>query len=68
MGRNWMHNHVEQRNIPKGLPKLPNMSWYHEAKHDLKREGLLIQFREHGRDLYGLNIKRKAEIEKLVGA
>ena len=67
MSRNWGHNHVEQKSVPRGLPKLRDESWYHDAKHQLKRDRLLQQYKEHGKDLYALNIKRKREIEQLVG-
>ena len=67
MGRNWGHNHVEERNVPKGLPKCYDISHYHYVKHELRREGLLLLFKEEGKDLYGLNVKRKKEIEQLVG-
>ena len=68
MGKHWGHEHVEERNVPKGLPKNYIIPWYHEVKHQLAREGLLVKFKEHGKDLYGLNVSRKAEIMKIVGA
>jgi len=67
MGRNWGHNHVEERNVPKGLPEIVNPQWYHYVKHELKRRGLLVMFKEHGKDLYGLNPRRKKEIERFIG-
>jgi hypothetical protein len=67
MSKNWGHNHIEQKIVPRGLPKLRNESWYHDAKHQLRRDGLLQQYREHGKDMYALNTNRKQEIEKLIG-
>lgn len=66
MGNHWKHKHVEERNVPKGLSKNYIMPWYHEAKHQLAREGLLVKFKEHGKDLYGLNVSRKPEIMKII--
>ena len=67
MRKHWNQQHVEERNVPRGLPKRYNMPWYHHVKHDLAHEQLLVRFKEHGKDLYGLNVARKAEIENLVG-
>jgi len=67
MGRNWGHNHIEEDDVPKGLPKLPNSYWYFYVKRELRREGLLTRYKEHGKDLYTLNIKRKTEIERACG-
>jgi hypothetical protein len=67
MGLNWGHNHVEEANVPKGLPHVPNLAWYHYVKHELARKGLLQAFKEHGKDLYGLNVNRRSEIMNLVG-
>jgi len=67
MGKNWGHNHIEENSVSRGLPKVYNREWYHDVKHQLKREQWLISYKEHGKDLYALNIKRKREIEQMVG-
>jgi len=67
MGKNWNQNHVEEDVVPKGLPKKFKEPWYHHVKHELAHDRILVTFKEHGKDLYGLNTDRKAEIESLVG-
>lgn len=67
MGKNWKQNHIEEDNVPRGLPKRFKIPWYHYVKHELAHDRLLVTFKEHGKDLYGLNEERKAEIEGLVG-
>jgi hypothetical protein len=67
MAKNWGHNHIEEDSVPRGLKKIYNREWYHDVKHELKRGGWLVPYKEHGKDLYALNIKRKKEIEQLVG-
>jgi hypothetical protein len=67
MGKNWNQNHIEEDKVPKGLPKRFQTPWYHYVKHELAHDRLLVTFREHGKDLYGLNPSRKSEIETLVG-
>ncbi len=67
MAKNWGHNHIEEDRVPRGLPKMYNREWYHDVKHELKRKQWLVAYKEHGKDLYVLNIKRKREIEQMVG-
>jgi hypothetical protein len=67
MKKHWGHNHIAENQVPKGLPKCYPQTWYHYVKHELLREGLLVPFKEHSDDLYGLNVERKKEIETLVG-
>lgn len=70
MGRNWGHNHVKEEDVPKGLPLRYPFPWYHYVKHKLRKRQppFLLWFKEHGKDLYGLNVDLKAEIENIVGA
>jgi len=68
MRKNWGHNHIDEDDVSRGLPKNYSREWYHYVKHELKRKGWLIAHREHGKNLHVLNIKRKREIEHVVGS
>ncbi len=65
--RMWLHKHTSIHNLPKGLPGfLRNGKEIKKAVEELlKKELLLSKPTNYGLEI-SLNIRKKAEIEKLI--
>lgn len=66
--RVWQHKHTSIHNLPKGVPDhLKNSKLIKKVISDLlKEEILLSKPTEYGLEV-SLNIKKKKEIEELIG-